>query len=296
MRPDTALLIPFPVEPTSRSFLCGLLGSGIKKSRSPDIHETEAAALGLRLVYRIIDFESLGLGTEALPDILRAAERLGFDGLNVTHPYKQQIIPLLDAISEEARGIGAVNTVVFSDGKRIGHNTDASGFGGCFERGLPGAALNRIVQIGAGGAGAATAHSLLGRGAGCIGLYDTDVAHAERLAANLVACFGQGRAYVISDLAAAMQEADGLVQTSPVGMTSHPGLPIPIALLRPEMWVIDIIYFPLVTELLAAARAIGCQTVCGGAMVVLQAADAFTHFTGAKPDTERMLRHFVETS
>jgi shikimate dehydrogenase len=228
-----------------------------------------------------------------LPDILRAAECLGFDGLNVTHPYKQLVMPLLDEISEEARGIGAVNTVVLENGKRTGHNTDASGFAGCFQRGLPGVPIDRIVQVGAGGAGAATAHALLALGAGSVGLYDIDARRAEELVASLVGRFGEGRATAIQDLAAAAQVADGLVQTSPVGMTGHPGLPIPIALLRPEMWVADIIYFPLESELLCAAKALGCRTVGGGAMVVLQAADAFTHFTGVKPDIERMLRQFV---
>jgi shikimate dehydrogenase len=299
MASKVAELRPSEALPVGHSFLCGLLGSGIKKSRSPEIHETEGAALGLRLVYRTIDFESFGAGAEALPEILKAAERLGFDGLNVTHPYKQLVIPLLDEISEMARGVGAVNTVVFRGGKRIGYNTDASGFVGCFQSGLPGASTHQIVQIGAGGAGGATAHALLRTGAGNIGIYDIDPTHAEKLAANLVSHFGEKRAYVISDLTAlgqAMKEADGLVQTSPIGMSSHPGLPIPISLLRPEMWVADIIYFPAETELLCAAKALGCKTVGGGAMVVLQAADAFKHFTGVKPDVERMLLHFLATS
>ncbi len=287
-----------PIQPPSaaHSFLCGLFGSGVKKSRSPAIHEAEASALGLRLVYRIIDFDSLGLTGDALPDMLHAAEQFGFDGLNMTHPYKQRVMPLLDEISDEARGIGAVNTVVLAGGKRIGHNTDASGFAGCFRRGLPGAAMRRIVQIGAGGAGAATAHALLALGAERVGLYDIDRQQAEQLAATLERCFGQGRSFVIGDLSAAMREADGLVQTSPVGMTSRPGLPISLELLRAEMWVADIIYFPLESELLRAAKALGCRTVGGGAMVVLQAADAFRHFTGVAPDTERMLRNFVSTS
>lgn len=298
MQPDPAILVPFPVDRSGRSYLCGLLGSGIRKSRSPDIHETEAAALGLRLVYRTIDFETFGAGGEALPDVLQAAERFGFDGLNVTHPYKQLILPFLDEMSDMARGVGAVNTVVFRGGRRIGYNTDASGFLGCFQDGLPGAAIGRIVQLGAGGAGCATSHALLLRGgAGTIGVYDVDAARAGTLVDNLVGHFGKGRAYAISDpaaLAEAMRTADGLVQTSPVGMSSHPGLPMPTSLLRPDMWVADIIYFPAETELLRAAKALGCRTVGGGAMVVLQAADAFQHFTGAKPDIGRMLRHFYE--
>lgn len=293
---DLAFSRPAYAGSTGRSFLCGLFGSGVAKSRSPAIHEAEAAALGLRLVYRLIDFDSLGLAAEALPDMLRAAERLGFNGLNVTHPYKQAIMPLLDEISDEARRIGAVNTVVLSRGRRIGHNTDASGFAGCFSTGLPGAAIDRVVQIGAGGAGAATAHALLALGAGRIGLYDIDTGQAEHLATSLSGVFGKNRAFVIGDLAEAMRDADGVVQTSPVGMTSRPGLPVPLDLLRPAMWVVDIIYFPPESELLRAAKALGCRTVSGGTMVVLQAADAFRLFTGVAPNPERMLRNFMVSS
>lgn len=276
----------------TRSFLCGLLGHGIAKSRSPAIHESEAAALGLRMVYRTVDFETFGGGGDALPDLLTAAEHFGFDGLNVTHPYKQVIMPLLDEISDEARGIGAVNTVVLRDGKRLGHNTDASGFTGCFRRGLPGAAIGHVLQIGAGGAGAATSHALLAMGAGAVGIHDIEPARAARLVESLTARFGAGRAYVAQDLDAAAAQADGLVQTSPVGMSGHPGRPISATLLRPAMWVLDIIYFPLETELMAAAQSQGCRTIGGCAMVVLQAADAFELFTGIPPDRDRMLRRF----
>jgi shikimate dehydrogenase len=296
MSPEVAGLQPSEMIPAGRSFLCGLLGSGVKKSRSFEIHEAEAAALGLRLVYRTIDFESFGAGAEALPDVLRAAEWLGFDGLNVTHPYKQLVMPLLHEISDEARGVGAVNTIVLRDGKRLGHNTDVSGFLGCFRHGLPDAKIDHVVQVGAGGAGAATAHALLGYGASRIGVYDIDADRSERLVANLREHFGQSRAAVIGDqkhLGSLLGQADGLVQVSPVGMASHPGLPIPVELLRPGLWVVDIIYFPAETELLRAARALGCRTVGGGEMLVLQAADAFKHFTGVTPDRERMLRSYI---
>lgn len=275
------------------SWLCGLFGIGIAGTRSPAMHEAEGAALGLRYVYRAIDFAVLGRDASALPDMLAAAVALGFDGLNITHPFKQAVIPLLNEVSDDARSIGAVNTVLFRDGRRIGHNTDWWGFAESFRRGLPGAALDRVVQVGAGGAGAAVAHAMLTLGARTLVLHDLDAGRAAALAQNLNARFGPGRARLAGDLGAELARADGLVQASPVGMQGHPGLPVPAGALRPPLWVAEVIYFPLETELLRHARAAGCRTLDGGGMAVLQAAEALRLFTGVAPDIERMLHCFA---
>ncbi len=279
--------------PRTKSFLCGLFGAGIGGTRSPAMHEAEAAALGLTYVYRPIDFAALGRGVADLPQMLAEAAAFGFDGLNVTHPFKQAVIPLLDAVSDDARGIGAVNTVVFRDGRTTGHNTDWWGFAENFRRGLPGVAMDHVVQVGAGGAGAAVAHAILTLGARDLALHDIDATRAAALAANLNAHFGAGRARAATDLVAALAQADGLVQASPVGMQGHPGMPVPEAALRPALWVAEVIYFPLETELLRRARAAGCRTLDGGGMAVLQAAEAMRLFTGVTPDIDRMLRRFA---
>jgi len=278
------------------AFLAGLIGAGIQASRTPALHEREGAEQGLRLIYRLIDLDTLGVGAEALPELLTAAERMGFAGLNITYPCKQAVIPLLHELSPDARALGAVNTVVLRDGRRIGHNTDCSGFAEGFRRGLPGVARARVVQLGAGGAGAAVAHALLAEGIGLLSLVDLDVARVAALAADLNARFGAGRAEACADLPAAVAAADGLVNCTPVGMAKLPGMPLPAALLRPALWVAEIVYFPLETELLRAARALGCRTLDGGGMAVFQAVGAFRHITGVSPDAERMLRHFAEMS
>src|SRR5256886_5856226 len=118
------------------SCLIGLIGRGILRSKSPDMHEQEADAQGIRCLYRLIDLNVLRLGVDALPVLLESAERMGFSGVNITHPCKQAVIPLLHELSEDARAIGAVNTVRFRDGKRLGYNTDAAGFAERFRRGL----------------------------------------------------------------------------------------------------------------------------------------------------------------
>jgi shikimate dehydrogenase len=273
--------------------ICGLIGSGIQASRTPAMHEREGAAQGLRHVYRLIDLERLGLGPESLPDLLTAAERMGFAGVNVTHPCKQAVLPLLHELSADARALGAVNTVVLRDGRRVGHNTDWWGFAEGFRRGLPGVSPGRALQLGAGGAGAAVGHALLTLGAECVTLFDIDGARAEGLAEALRVRFGPGRAGTATDLANAVAAADGIVNCTPVGMARYPGTPLPTQLLRPAQWVAEIVYFPLETKFLREARRIGCRTVDGGGMAVFQAVEAFRLFTGITPDAERMLRHFA---
>ncbi|MBV7549945.1 shikimate dehydrogenase [Pseudomonas sp. PDM26] len=272
--------------------LAGLIGAGIQASRTPAMHEHEGDAQGLRYLYRLIDLDQLKLDSNALPDLLMAAERMNFTGLNITFPCKQAIIPLLDELSPEARGIGAVNTVVLKDGKRIGHNTDCLGFAEGFRRGLKGVAVERVVQMGAGGAGAAVAHALLNEGVQQLSIFDVDIRRAQDLADNLNQHFGVGRAVAGYDLPSAMVRADGLVNTTPMGMKKLPGMPVPVALLRAELWVAEIVYFPLETELLHHARALGCRTLDGGNMAVFQAVKAFELFSGVVPDAQRMLEHF----
>ena len=273
--------------------LLGLIGSNIQASRTPALHEREAAEHGLRAIYKLIDIAKLGLGVDALPDLLTAAERMGFVGLNITHPCKQAVIPYLHDLSPDARALGAVNTVLLRNGRRIGCNTDWFGFAENFRRGLPDVPLQRVVQFGAGGAGAAVAHAALTLGIRQLTIFDIDSERMASLADSLRARFGAGRAAAGTDMADAMAAADGLINATPIGMADHPGLPLPHALLRSEHWVAEIVYFPLETELLRTARAMGCRTLDGGGMAVFQAVEAFRLFTDITPDADRMLRNFI---
>ncbi|WP_414159429.1 shikimate dehydrogenase [Pseudomonas sp. BNK-45] len=272
--------------------LAGLIGAGIQASRTPALHEHEGDAQNLRYLYRLIDLDQLGLDSSALPDLLQAAERMNFTGLNITFPCKQSILPLLDELSPEARGIGAVNTVVLKDGKRVGHNTDCLGFAEGFRRGLPGVARRRVVQMGAGGAGAAVAHALLSESVEHLSIFDVENQRAQSLADNLNQHFGAGRARAGTDLPSTLASADGLVNTTPMGMAKLPGMPVPLELLRADLWVAEIVYFPLETELLRNARALGCRTLDGGTMAVFQAVKAFELFSGRSANPQRMLAHF----
>lgn len=276
----------------ARKLLVGLIGAGIQRSLTPAMQEEEARAQGLRLHYQLIDLDLRGLGAAALPGLLDAVRTMGFAGLNITYPCKQAVIPLLDDLSEEARVMGAVNTVVHRGGRLVGHNTDGSGWRWGFERALPAADLSHVVLLGAGGAGSAIAHAVMRMGAGRLELVDCEVERAQALAAELKARYNGARVRGTANAAEAMQGATGVIHATPTGMDKLPGLPIDAALLRPSLWVSEIVYFPLETALLKAARACGCRVVDGGGMAVGQAVGAFELFTGCRADPARMDAHF----
>jgi shikimate dehydrogenase len=271
--------------------LTGLVGCEIGASRSPEIHEREGEAQGMRLVYKLFD---LSAEPDRLPDVLDAAALLGFSGLNVTHPFKQQVMPLLGELSPDARRIGAVNTIVRRGERWVGYNTDGIGFGDSLTRALPQVDLTRVVQFGAGGAGSATADALLALGARELVLVERDPARSRALAGRLRESFPRVDIATAEGLAT-LDGATGIVNASPIGMYGHEGTPFDTGLLASHQWVADIVYFPRETELLRAARTIGCPTVDGSGMVVLQAARAFELFTGLTADRARMLAEFERT-
>lgn len=267
--------------------LIGLLGAGIQASRTPPMQRAEAASHGIPFEYRLIDIDAWDK-TPELGTLIDRIDAAGYDGINVTHPYKQAVIAHLNRLSPEAARIGAVNTVLFRQGERIGANTDHWGFAESLRRGLPGAARGTVLLIGAGGAGGAVAQALVDAGAGRLLVQDTDRDRAEALARKL----GARNAEPVTDLATAAARADGIVNASPVGMANYPGLPLPAELITPRHWVADIVYFPLETELLALARSRGCAVLPGSGMALFQAVRAFELFTGRTPDPERMRKAF----
>jgi len=276
---------------SSGSVQVGLVGRGIQLSRSPVMHEREGVRLGISYSYVLIDFDRLGLADNALGNVIAAADKMGFAGLNITHPFKQDVIQHLDWLAPEASAIGAVNTVVFSNGARQGHNTDSWGFAESFREAMIRCSLGCIVQFGAGGAGAAVACALIELGVGELRIVDSDRERAHRLAERIAAGFGK-QVLAETDVAGAIAAADGIVNTTPVGMAKYPGMPFPAGLLRAHHWVAEIIYFPEETELLKRARALGCRALTGTGMAVYQAVRAFELFTGMAPDRTAMAGHF----
>src|SRR3989442_4473330 len=217
---------------------------------------------------------------------------MGLAGIIITYPCKHAVMPLLDALSEEARTIGAVNPVVRDGGRLVGHNTDGSGWSWGFRRALPHADLSRVVLLGAGGAGSACADAVLRLGAERLIIINKEGPRAAALALRLSSRFSGSRASASPDVAAALDGATGFIQATPAGMVRMPGIPVPERLLRPEMWVSEIVYMPLETPLLKAARLIGCPTADGGHINVRQAIGGFKLFTGLVADAVRLDRLF----
>lgn len=280
---------------TSSNFIrAGLIGSGIQASLTPAMHMAEAHSQGFSYRYDLLDLELLGGGVERLAGLIEQAEGEGFSGLNITHPCKQAVIPLLDTLSDDAAALGAVNSVVLRHGRRHGYNTDWWGFAEAFRPRLPNVELSHVVQLGAGGAGAATVYAILMLGADAVTIFDPDGARASTLVATMAARFPSARISAGRDLAVAMADASGLIHSTPTGMANYPGLPLNADLLKPHQWVAEVVYFPLETALLAEARRRGCQVVDGGGMAVFQAVGAFRLFTGRDANAARMMRHFKE--
>jgi shikimate dehydrogenase len=273
-----------------------LIGAGIGRSLSPALHEREGRLLGFDYRYRLYDLDQLGREADDVGALVDQARGDGFRGLNITFPCKQAVVAAVDRLSPEAAALGAVNTVVFTPEGTEGHNTDWPGFQQNFESGLPDAAIDRVVVIGAGGAGGAVAHATLSLGAGHIHVVDVHQERAESLVQSLGERFGFGRASALSqaEMSEALRHADGLIHATPTGMHDHGGTAVPADLLHPSLWVAEVVYIPLETQLLRDARRAGCRTLDGGGMVAFQAAGSLELFTGAAPNRSRMARHLAE--
>lgn len=268
---------------TGRRFLTGLLGAPIAHSASPAMHERAAETMGARGYYQLI--EVAGAGRDELTAILDGVRRIGFSGINVTFPYKEAVLDLLDDLSPGAKAIGAVNTVVARDGKLTGHNTDTTGFARAAKQLVTNSDRGAVAVIGTGGVGKAIAFALASLGVSEIRIFDTDIAKAEHLVALLR---DKQSIRIAGSVEDALRDAVGLVNGTPIGMLPNRGTPVPDTLLHADLWVADAVYSPLWTPLLNAAKAKGAQVMTGRDLAIYQAADAFELFTGFAPSTAEM--------
>lgn len=279
-----------------QSYLLGLIGDGVRPSLTPPMHEQEGAAHNLRLVYRPIDLTELDLPPSDVGRLLQSGVELGFDAFNITHPCKQVVFDHLDDIDPATKRLGACNTVLIREGKLVGYNTDRSGFASGLDFALPEADLVDVVLLGAGGAGSAVADALVGAGVSRLSIIDPEPDHAEALIEQLYWAVPAEHQLEIrvgtpDNTVQWLSKATGLVNASPIGMFSHPGMPVDPAILHPGLWVADIVYRPAETALIQAARSLGCAVMPGKAMAVGQAADTFQIVTGLQPDRDRMREH-----
>jgi shikimate dehydrogenase len=275
----------------TQRFLLGLIGANLANSLMPDLQEFALRGAGAAGLYHAMDLEALGLTADDLPRLMDAAQLAGFAATGITHPCKERVIALLDEVSPAARSLGAVNLVCFRDGRRIGHNTDWSGFRQSVLDRFPtiGRRLDTVTVVGAGGAGRAVVHALLDLGAGRVLVCDA----AEGKAAALAAAFPGGKVAAAADPAGALPGSDGLVNATPIGMYGYEGTPVAPALLHAGLWVGDVIYTPVETRLILDARARGLETLTGDGMNLNQAIEGFRLMTGLEPDVAAMAGEYA---
>jgi shikimate dehydrogenase len=279
---------------TPRSHRVGLIGAGIQGSLSPELHESEAAALGLEYRYELLDLDEGDRGPSDTGVVIDQAVAQGFNGFNVTFPCKQIVIDVVDDLSTDARELGAVNTITVHGGRLVGHNTDHSGFISALNRQIPKAKLSHVGVVGAGGAGSAAAYALAKAGASALTLFDVQENQALALADRISDTFANVRVSVAAaeDLPAMLSSFTGITNATPVGMSGFPGLPFDTSPLRSHHWVADVIYRPVETLLIQHARRAGCAVMDGGSMLVAQVAHSLRLLTGADPSMERIRSTF----
>jgi len=276
------------VTPTGRSRLAGVIGWPVAHSRSPRLHGYWLRRYGIDGTY-----VPLPVHPERIAAALRALPVLGFAGANVTVPHKEAALAAVDRTTAEARRIGAVNTIVVADdGTLDGRNTDAFGFTENLHAAVPAwsAKAGSAVILGAGGSARAVAVALAEAGAPEIRLVNRTPERAERLAADLRGPF---RVMAWSDRTAALADAALLVNTTTLGMSGQPPLDLSLDRLPDTAVVNDIVYAPLETALLAAARARGNRAVDGLGMLLHQARPGFAAWFGVEPEVTPELRRFV---
>jgi shikimate dehydrogenase len=270
-----------------RRVLIGLLGAPISSSASPALHEAAARAAGIEAFYHLIEVP--GADGAKLRAILNGIRDIGFAGINVTFPYKEAIVGLLDEVAPQAAAMGAVNTVVVRDGRLVGHNTDMTGFRTAYQRfaqtSAPRAAPETIALIGAGGVGRAIAFALNYPGGPKLRLFDRDRAKAEDLARR----FGTGPGLIMAaSVEEALDGAGGIINATPLGMAPDTRSPVPADLISASHLVIDVVYSPLFTPLLTEAHRRGARTMTGRELVIHQALDGFRLFTGLEGSESAM--------
>jgi shikimate dehydrogenase len=279
---------------TKRRMLIGLIGANIQGSMSPALFADAFAAAGIDGYYHLLDADRLA--ERRLPQLLGAVKTAGFAGVNVTYPFKQDIIPLLDAVDPEASEVGAVNTIsIAPDGRTTGYNFDRRGWRNSFIEVLgPDSAEGKtVVQVGAGGAGRAVAFALMDLGVADLILHDLDRARADALKSQLASQYGASRCRIVGSLEQDIARADGIVNATQVGMRGFQGCPVPVAAIKAGHWAADVIYTPMQTAFLSAAGGKGARVLNGGGMCVHQAVAAFQCLAGVTPDVARLHRTFA---
>jgi len=266
----------------------GLVGSGIAKSRMPRLQKYLASLCGIDIDYILID----GAGKEGFDPVAEVQKRVreGFAGVNVTHPYKQRVWDIVHQPLVKAQAaIGSYNTLKFVDNKVFGANTDFTGFVRGYRYRLGDTRPGVTLLCGAGGVGRAIAFGLAELGAEEIKIFDLQQQQAETLRDAIIAVGGQASLVSKESFADAMQEAEGLVNCTALGMYSHAGSAFPAAGIGPQRWAFDAVYTPLETEFLKQCKQHNLACLSGFDLWIFQGIDAFKIYTSITVEADEKL-------
>lgn len=266
----------------------GLIGDNISHSRSPDLHRAAGRLVGLPVTYDLLTPKQLNASFE---DVFANAQRDGLRGVNVTYPYKERMVELIEIADSTVRAIGAVNTVLFTDKGPKGFNTDYTGFIAAYRQLFGDVTPGKVCLIGAGGVGKAIAFALCALGADEICCMDLDLEKAKALAAALGAFAGRTMITIASDPTHAASSADGLINCTPLGMMGIGGTPLDAVAMSNARWAFDAVYTPIETQFLKDADAAGLSTLSGYELFFYQGLQAWAHFSdGAEFDHNALRR------
>lgn len=269
----------------------GLIGDNIAVSQAPRLHRLAGLQNGREVTYDRLVPRELG---QDHATILADCAAQGYRGLNITYPYKEKVAALVRISDPMVRRLGAVNTVLFEPTGAEGHNTDHSGFISAYRAARGGTPPGATLLIGTGGVGRAIAFALVALDASEIRLADRDIQKADVLASELKAAKPGLRVTVGRDASEMSEGAEGLINATPVGMTGHPGSPLPKSAIA-GAWGFDAVYTPVETEFLAAAQAAGLQVISGYELFIWQGVDAWKLFTGLPLDVARLRSDLAKT-
>lgn len=261
---------PFPVK-------LGLIGDNIAASRSPALHRIAGRLSGLNVSYDLLKPAELG---QSFENVLAWAEASGYRGLNITYPYKERVVAHLDVRDPAVRAISACNTVLFGAGQPVGWNTDYSGFMAAYRHGFGDMRPGVVAMAGSGGVGRAIAFALCQLRTAELRLFDIDPAKSQALAKALGILSAGTTVIVAGTIEEATRGADGLVNSTPIGMVGIGGSPFPQATIAGRRWAFDAVYTPVDTPFILAAREAGLELLSGYELFFYQGVDAFRHFTG----------------
>lgn len=270
-------------------FKLGLLGNNISRSRSKNLHELIGEMYQLEVGYTLMDLA--GKNDVSIHKELLRCQHEGFDGVNVTHPYKRDAFKCVKVLPGFPQGLTSVNTVLFHSKDLLADNTDYSGFCQAYRTQLD-ASPGKVLMLGAGGVGLAIAFGLLSLGASELIVHDNHPESTE----SLISYFKDTDFTVRpagSDLVAEMQAADGLINATPIGMFQYPGNPFPIEGFAQQRWAFDAIYTPENTEFLKQCRTRNIPTISGFKLFLYQGLDAFHRFTGIQVDGHHVEQEFL---